>query len=238
MTEISSTGDQMLTVLLTIARRGPATTTEIASMLNINRTVAYRLVSTLHQRAFVRRRPDGYVLGPMVVRLADAVESDLRRIAMPAMLRLVDETGETIVLHSIDGQEAVVIDQAVSDRHVLRVQHQAGSRHPLSSGASGRALLAFQPAPAVERVVRGHADPAWLRGQIEQIRRSGHAISADELQRGVHGLAAPILDAHGQARATIAVLVPTERSRRLAGHAERVKQSAGGIAALLSASAK
>jgi IclR family pca regulon transcriptional regulator len=157
---------------------------------------------------------------------------------MPAMLRLVDETGETVVLHSIDGQEAVVIDQAVSDRHVLRVQHQAGSRHPLSSGASGRALLAFQGEPVIERVLRDHADPPWLRRQLEQIRKYGHAISADELQHGVHGLAAPIVDARGHARATIAVLVPAERSRKLGDHAERVKQSAAEIAAALSALAK
>jgi IclR family pca regulon transcriptional regulator len=174
----------------------------------------------------------------MVVRLAETVESDLRRIAMPAMLRLADETGETIVLHSIDGQDAVVIDQAVSDRHVLRVQHQAGSRHKLSTGASGRALLAFQHEAMVERAVRDHADPAWLRRHLDQIRRAGYAISADELQHGVHGLAAPILDAHAHARATVAILVPTERSRRLADHAERVKQSAAAIAAALSALAK
>jgi DNA-binding IclR family transcriptional regulator len=195
--------------------------------------VVHRLVNTLHQRAFVRRRPDGYVVGPMAVRLTETVESDLRRIAVPAMLRLAEHTGETVVLHSIDGQEAVVIDQAVSERHVLRVQHQAGSRHPLSSGASGRALLAFQGEPAVDRAVRAHPDPAWLRRQLEQIRKAGHAISADELQRGVHGLAAPILDASGLARATIAVLVPAERSRRLAEHAGRVKQTAEQIAAAL-----
>src|SRR5580704_13806270 len=204
MTEISSTGDQMLTVLLTIARRGPATPTEIASMLNINRTVVHRLVNTLHQRAFLRRRPDGYVVGPMAVRLAETVESDLRRIAMPAMLRLADETGETVVLHSIDGHEAVVIDQAVSERHV----------------------------------VRAHPEPAWLRRQLEQIRKAGHAISADELQRGVHGLAAPILDAHGHARASIAVLVPAERSRRLAEQAGRVRQTSEQIASALAALAK
>jgi DNA-binding IclR family transcriptional regulator len=90
----------------------------------------------------------------------------------------------------------------------------------------------------VDRAVRAHPDPAWLRRQLEQIRKAGHAISADELQRGVHGLAAPILDPHGLARATIAVLVPAERSRRLADHSGRVKQTAEQIAAALAALAR
>jgi DNA-binding IclR family transcriptional regulator len=87
-------------------------------------------------------------------------------------------------------------------------------------------------------VVRAHPEPAWLRRQLEQIRKDGHPISADELQQGVHGLAAPILDVHGQTRASIAVLVPAERSRRLAEHAGRVRQTSEQIASALAALAK
>src|SRR5579863_6059079 len=108
MPEISTTGDQMLAVLMAIARRGPLTAIGIASTLNINRTVAHRLVTTLHQRAFVRRQPDGYVIGPIVVHLARSVEPVLRRAAEPVLRALADAAGETAVLHTVDGDDAVV----------------------------------------------------------------------------------------------------------------------------------
>jgi len=236
MAEFSSTGDQMLAVLGAISRSGPVTTTGVAAALGINRTVAHRLISTLHRRAYLRRMPEGYVVGPMIVRLARSVEPDLRRVAMPVMTRLVDETEETVVLHSIDGYEAVVVDQAVSDRHLLRVQHQPGSRHPLGAGASGRALLAFQAEHVIERVLRAGADAAAVRRQLAQVHRDGFATSSNELQPGVCGAAAPILGGDGIAHASIAVLAPFDRAPRLAGHATRLRVAANEIAAAFNAS--
>lgn len=233
MPEISTTGDQMLNVLLAIARRGPATTTEIAVSLGINRTVAHRLVSTLHARAFVRRQRDGYVVGPTVVRLARSVEPDLRQVALPAMTRLRDATGETVVLHTIDAGEAVVVDQVVGDRHVLRVQHQPGSRHQLGQGASGRALLAFQPDSLIAPFLRAAGQDRTLLHLLAEVRRRGHASSAEELQPGVHGMAAPILARDGSARASIAVLVPAERAGSLTRHADGLRDAAQEIAAAL-----
>lgn len=236
MPEISSTGDQMLAVLGAVFRHGPVTTTRIAAILGINRTVAHRLINTLHRRAYVRRKPDGYLVGPMVVHLARAVEPELRRVAIPVMARLADETEETIVLHSIDGDEAVVVDQAVSDRHVLRVQHQPGSRSRLGAGASGRVLLAFQSRPVIERLLGAADDAAAMRQQIEQVRHDGYAASSSELQLGVCGIAAPILGADGTAHASIAVLAPLDREQGLTGHVARLRQAADDIAAALAAS--
>jgi len=236
MAEISSTGDQMLAVLGTISQHGPVTTTRIAAVLGINRTVAHRLISTLHRRAFVRRMQEGYVVGPMIVRLARSVDPDLRRVAMPVLTRLVSETEETVVLHSIDGYDAVVVDQAVSDRHVLRVQHQPGSRHPLGAGASGRALLAFQAEHVIERVLRTGADAAAMRGQLAQVRRDGFATSRNELQPGVCGIAAPVLGTDGIAYASIAMLAPLDRSQDLARHGARLCKAANEIATALTAS--
>jgi len=235
MPEISTTGDQMLNVLAAIARQGPVTTTEVATHLGINRTVAHRLIATLHRRAFLRRQGNAYVVGPMVVRLARSVEPDLREVAMPVMARLADEVEETVVLHSIDGIDAVVTDQVVSERHVLRVQHQPGSRHRLGVGASGRALLAFQPDHLLERALRTLDDPAAVRRQLQQVRRDGYATSGNELQAGVHGTAAPILGPDGFARASVALLAPVDRAGGLDPHAGRLMESARRIAASLAA---
>ena len=154
MAEISLTGDQMLTVLETVARQGPLSAADVARLCDINRTVAHRLLVTLAQRAYVRRDEEGYRVGPAALLLAQSADFDLRRLARPIMQRLAEDTGETVVMHAIDDAEAVVIDQALAQRHLVRVEHRPGSRHPLHQGASGWSLLAFQSGKFIDRVLK------------------------------------------------------------------------------------
>lgn len=230
MAEISKTADQALTVLLEVAERGPMTPATLARSLSMNRTVAHRLMATLHQRGFITRQEDGYVAGAVLVRLAESVQPELRARARATMRRLAADVGETIVLHIRDGGDAVVLDQIVPHQHVVRVQHDIGSRHPLALGASGRALLAFMDPPAAERTIRRSEDADALRGQLEDVRAAGYALSRDELQQGVHGLAVPVLDEAGHVVASLAILVPVTRASGLVAHADGLLDAAGDLA--------
>lgn len=215
LTEISLTGDQMLTVLETVAREGPINAADVARHCDMNRTVAHRLLATLAQRAYVRRSDEGYTVGPALLRLVQSVDLDLRAIAKPIMRRLAQETGETVVLHCIDNLEAVVIDQAVGQQHLVRVEHSPGSRHPLQIGASGLALLAFQSDKLIEKVLKKVTDPSGLKKRLDRTRADRYSISHDELQMGVHGLAAPVLEPGKGCQASLAILVPAARAKSL-----------------------
>lgn len=215
MVEISLTGDQMLTVLEAVAEKGPITAAEVARSCGINRTVAHRLLVTLAQRSYVRRANDGYVVGPAVLTVARAADPGLVNVSKPFMEQLARETGETVVLHALDGLEAVVIDQALGMRHLVRVEHTPGSRHPLYLGASGKAILAFQAARFIERVLKKMANASQMPRLLETIRKNGYAISHDELQQGVHGLAVPLRGKDDAFPASIAILVPAARHDQL-----------------------
>jgi DNA-binding IclR family transcriptional regulator len=192
----------------------------VARSLELNRTVVHRLLSTLHQRGFISRQRDGYVPGPIIIRIANGIQPELRTHGRAVMLELSESVGETVVLHIPDGEDAVVLEQVVSERHVVRVEHKIGSRHPLRQGASGRAMLAFLPTALSERVVRNAESPDALERQLQGVRQLGYALSHDELQMGVHGLAVPVLDAAGTAAASLAILVPTTRASGLGQHTE------------------
>jgi DNA-binding IclR family transcriptional regulator len=220
VTEISSTGDRMLSALETVAACGPVSAAELARRNGINRTVAHRLLTTLQQRSYLRRVAEGYVVGPAVLRLARTVEPALIAAAMPAMVVLADGTGETVVAHVVDGHDAVVVAQALGTRHLVRVQHEEGSRHALTVGASGRALLAFRTEESIEAVLDTVVEPQLLRRQLEAVRALGYAESHDELQAGAHGIAAPLRDRHGIAQACVALVVPTGRASALNEHIE------------------
>ncbi|MFJ6321505.1 MULTISPECIES: IclR family transcriptional regulator [unclassified Rhizobium] len=213
MAEISSTGDQMLTVLETVAQRGPLSTAEIASLCDMNRTVVHRLLTTLHGRGYVSKLGKAFTIGPVIMQLASYGDAySFQRLALPIMQKMAASSGETVVLHRLDADSAVVVEQAVGDGHLLRVQHRPGSRHPLYIGASGRAILAYQAGPFIDKAVSQADRKDEALDLLEQVRQSGYAISRNELQQGVHGIAVPIRDARKNVQFSLGLLVPVLRA--------------------------
>lgn len=233
MAEISSTGDQMLTVLETVAQQGPVSASDVARICDINRTVAHRLLVTLAQRAYVRRGEGGYTIGPAVIALVRQTETDVQEIAKPVMEKLAQAIGETVVLHGLDNWEAVVIDQAVGQQHLVRVEHRPGSRHPLYKGASGWSILAFQTDKAIARILKKSEDAAADMLRIQATKADGYAISHDELQLGVHGIAAPLRNRNGGCEASIGILVPSTRASILPSLSLALLDAAAKISAKL-----
>ena len=169
--ETSQTLDRGLRVLGVLAgSTGGLTVTELATRLDVNRTVVYRLVSTLEQHALVRRDPKGRLhVGLGVLHLASAVQPVLRDLAVPVLRELAEGVGCTAHLTVADGEEALalaVVEPSWTDFHV---SYRVGSRHPLTRGAAGKAiLLGRQPG----------APP--------------FAVTEGELQPGARGIAAPV----------------------------------------------
>lgn len=223
----------MLTVLETVARNGPIKAADVARVCNLNRTVAHRLLVTLAQRAYVRRRQDGYILGGTILDIAKYIDTDIAGIARPFMEALAGHTGETVVLHCIDKDEAVVAAQALGQRHLVRVQHTPGSRHALTAGASGWSLLSFQDPATINRVVQNTSDPEAVLRRIEETRLAGYAESHDELQMGVHGVAAPLINDGGRCMASLGILVPTSRAASIAEHRSKVLSTSHDISEIL-----
>lgn len=218
MVEIASTGDQMLQVLELVATNGPITTTRIAEHLSLNRTVAHRLIATLHSRKYVSRGGDGYSLGPAIAKLSAADSRQIMLpVALPVMRTLSTRTRETVVLHRIDGDIAVVVAQTVDETQLVRVQHRQGSSHDLAFGASGRALLAWQPERVVARAIARSGIPD-LGEKLKEIRACGIAFSEEELQDGVIGMAVPLVERSQGVSYSLAVLAPTQRRAAFLNH--------------------
>jgi DNA-binding IclR family transcriptional regulator len=175
--ETSQTLDRGLRVLRVLAGApGGLTITELAERLEVNRTVVYRLVTTLEQHALVRRDSRSRLhVGLGVLHLASAVQPVLRDVAVPVLRRLAEEVGCTAHLTVADGEEALalaVVEPSWTDFHV---SYRVGSRHPLDQGAAGKAIV----------LGRTHAD------------RANWVMTAGELQAGAQGLAAPVPDVEG-----------------------------------------
>ncbi len=174
--ETSQTLDRGLRVLDVLAASpGGLTVTELAARLEVNRTVVYRLVSTLEQHSLVRKDVRGRLhVGLGVLHIASAVQPVLRDLAVPLLRDLAEAVGATAHLTVADGEEALalaVVEPTWTDFHV---SYRVGSRHPLTQGAPGKAILLGR-------------DPS----------APPYALSAGELQPGARGLSAPVRGVDG-----------------------------------------
>jgi DNA-binding IclR family transcriptional regulator len=127
----------------------------------------------------------------------------------------VSEFNETAVLAVRDEDDAVALEQIVARQRVVNVHYRPGTRHPLSVGAHGLAMLADVHRPPQDY------DRALLP-RLAEIARIGYAVSHDELEPGVTGVAAPIVSATGRPIAAVGVVAPTIRFPRIPDVAESV----------------
>ncbi|MFE3059554.1 IclR family transcriptional regulator [Nocardia sp. NPDC059239] len=233
MAEIAQTADHALRILLELGNGEPLSPAVLAERLDLNRTVVHRLLATLAARGFVSRYGSLYRPGPTLIRLAKVIQPDLRLIAAPVLEALAQQTGESAVLHVPDNQDAVVLDQAVSNRHIVQVNHEIGSRHSLAVSASGRAILAYSEPALIKLMTRNSDQPAGLERTLEAVRQLGYSTSHDELQQGVHGVAVPILTPDNTPLGSLAVLTPVIRSTGIEQYIDALLAGAKQITAAL-----
>ena len=190
--ETSQTLDRGLRVLRALAESASGlTVTEVAAEVGVNRTVVYRLVTTLEAHALVRRDASGRLhVGLGVLQLGAGLQPALREAAAPVLRALAEATGCTAHLTVADGEESIalaVVEPTWTDFHV---SYRVGARHPISRGAAGRAILVGR------------------RGEAE------YAVTTGELQPGAKGLAAPVLGIPGlEASVGVVTLGPLEVER-------------------------
>jgi DNA-binding IclR family transcriptional regulator len=201
--------------LLAAEPRG-LTVGELAERLGVHRAVVYRLVATLADHRLVVRGADGrHRLWTGLVELARSVSPDWRAVAMPELEALAEDLAATATL-SVAAEESAVALVVVEPRNAaLHVAYRPGLRHPLTRGASGKAILAGRPPETDE--------PA----DVAKARRRGYVVTRGELQPGAVGIAAPVV-VDGWAEASVGAVSFTDFDRAAA---ERVLAAAARIAA-------
>jgi DNA-binding IclR family transcriptional regulator len=215
--------EKAMDIVLAFTRLAPELgPTEIAQQLGIPRSTAHRVMLTMANKGFLERNEETgrYRLGAMFLLIGGHVEMqrDLRRAALPVLHRLQAATGEAVNLNVVFEGERLCIEK-IDSRHELRTQIQVGTRAPLHAAAASRVLLAFMPSAEQERVLhnlRAVTDqtivcPDRLRADLEQIRRSGYALSYGEVVRGIASVAAPVKEHTGEVIASISCGGPAIR---------------------------
>ena len=124
----AKTLDNGLRVLEAIATRPDGSTiADLARVVGIHRTVAYRLLVTLTDHALVSQGPDGrYRLGPATAGLTTALRADLQQTARPHLRTLAETTGATAHLTIRDEPDAVSIAVVEPQHAAMHVAYRIG----------------------------------------------------------------------------------------------------------------
>jgi IclR family transcriptional regulator, acetate operon repressor len=189
---------------------------ELAAELGMHKSTVSRLLAALERRGLVRRQGERFAPGPELARLGTlAVRGfTLGGAARAPLEGLAERTGETVNLAVRDGSRALNVLQ-VDATHFVGVTDWTGRAAPLHATANGKALLAFGDAPSLGRLTRltprTIVDRRELRAELERTRRAGFAVAVEELELGLHAVAAPVFDAGGACVAAVSVSGPAYR---------------------------
>jgi len=198
-----------------------ATVAELAAATDLDRAVLYRLLQTLESEGFVVRDPQTrrFHLGMSVVELGIRASRSLqvRRLALPGMRALMEQSREAVCLSVRDRSETVVVDRVEPRGLSVRVGYHVGLRHSLRMGAHGRAVLAFLDPDERASIASGQ------EAELEAARSRGFATCCDEIERGSTAVAAPVIGAAGQPVASVGIVAPTLRLRDASALGPRVR---------------
>src|ERR687889_187322 len=149
--------DRAITVMELLSRRGWSGVTEVAKVLEINKSTAYRLLNTLRDRGLVEQDPatEKYRLGFGLVALASSVTADLdvARCSRPVCDRLAQQTRETVTVAVLEGDDAFILYQSNSRSSALSVDW-SGMHTPLHGTAAGKIFLHYMPDDKRRRILK------------------------------------------------------------------------------------
>jgi IclR family transcriptional regulator, acetate operon repressor len=189
---------------------------ELAAELGMHKSTVSRLLAALERRGLVRREGERFLPGPELARLGALTMRSLTLAgaARPPLEVLAEQTGETVNLAVRDGERALNVLQ-VDAVHFVGVTDWTGRAAPLHATANGKALLAFGDDHAIGKLSRltprTIVDRSELRAELERTRQAGFAVAVEELELGLHAVAAPVFDANGACIAAVSVSGPAYR---------------------------
>ncbi len=196
------------------------TISQISERTALARPTVLRLLITLEELGYVRELENRYSLTPKVVDLGMAYISSLGLYgsAKPHMELLSKQVDQTVSLAELDGSD-IVYTGRVEVPKIVSVGVTVGARLPSASTALGRVLLADLSLAELEEVLntptmsmfypRTNFTADQLRPRLDLVRNKGWAESDEDLQYGVHAIAAPIRGEHGDVVAAVGIGVHT-----------------------------
>lgn len=211
------------------------TVNDIAKLLSISRSTAFRFAVTLENRGFLTKTDHAtYRLGLNMFSLGMLAYNrmELVSIVHPHLQRLAETCGETCHLAILDDATHVMfIDRALGTNQ-LKMETAMGYRQFAHMTATGKAILAYQSAQTITDYIHKteftQLTPSSIKDSdelvriLETVREQGYACDNEEAEYGLTCYGKPLLDVTGRAFAAVSISGPTTRMKK--NEADLLKQ--------------
>lgn len=195
---------------------------ELAEEVGIANSTASEHLATLEANDYVVEEKDGYRLGLKFMDTGIRAKrhyEELLESADPVLDQLVEETGETINLVTVENNQAVYIDRRVGEQGVP-TNSWVGKRKPLHTISAGKAILAHLPADQLDAIIddfglaavadRTITSRNRLEDELESIRDRGVSFNDCESHSRIRAVGAPIVLSE-EVRGAVSVAGPARR---------------------------
>ena len=197
----------------------PLTFGHLLESSGLAKSTTSRMLSALERAGLLERHDDGggYVAGRLFWLYAARHDpwTEVVRLARSTMDLIGEETRETVHLSVTRGDRVTQVAQ-VDSQFMLGTRDWTTVDVPAHCSALGKVFYAWGglPLPADGLVPFTEAtitDPAVLRRDSRRTRERGWALTEDELELGLTGVAVPVYGAEGLVVAALGVSGPSPR---------------------------
>ena len=207
-----------LLVSTVVQSEGPLSFADLQEACELPKSTTSRMLTALERSQLLERTDDGsYVAGSLFWLYAARHDpgEDLVRLAAPTLEQIGDDTGETVNLSVARGDHVVQVAQ-VDSRFLLGTRDWTQVDVPAHTSSLGKIFLAWgalsPSATGLQRVTpRTLTTPAALERDGATTRKRGYAVTVDELEEGLTGVAVPVRGARGDVVAALGISGPTSR---------------------------
>jgi DNA-binding IclR family transcriptional regulator len=198
--------------------------TEIAHILDLQKSTVSGLIYTLESNGYLYRNPENrrYRLGYKLAERGGLIinQDNLRKIALPYQKELRDWCNESVNLAICVNNEVLYIGRLVGT-NTLGMRVEVGKREFVHSTALGKAIMSWLPDEEVEEYIQQYGlerispktiiDPQRFIEELKESQERGFAIDDEENELGGRCVASAIFNNINQPFAAISISAPIQR---------------------------
>lgn len=199
------------------------TAKQVAASTRLPVSTVHRFLANLVTAGFLNRDAEGiHRLGIACFSIGQAAvgQLDIRRLSLPYLRELNQQTRETIHLTVRHGLSAIYVEKLDSPEP-LRIHSRIGASVPLHCTAVGKVMLAYMPPEEQDRILpelefkrltpNSVGNLQELKTELYRVRKNGYACDLEEHELHIRCVAAPIWDHTGSVQSSLSITAPTLR---------------------------
>src|SRR5438270_6203805 len=202
---------------------GGLTAKQVAGLSRLPVSTVHRFLANLETAGFLNCNGDSvYHLGIACFAIGQSAlgQLDIRRLSLPYLQELNQNTRETIHLTVRHGLSAVYVEKLDSPEP-LRIYSRIGAAVPLHCTGVGKVMLAYMPPDELSAILpqlefrrlteNSIGNLQELQTHLQKVRKNGYACDLEENEPHIRCIAAPIWDHTGAVNASVSITGPAVR---------------------------